>query len=183
MKDRGKLLMFFLIGSEAFFFIALIIAYVYYRNFTGATDMVAHFLNVKRATILTAGLVLSSFTLIRSKKNLLKGRWKKAKLYMGGTIILAAVFLAGQMMEYIELYHKQVTISKNVFGSSFFTLTGFHGLHVIMGLIAISLLFGFSFGKFKVLTVAGIGSVEAYWHFVDIVWLCVYTYVYLTPLL
>ncbi len=53
MKDKGKILVLFLIGSEAFFFIALIIAYVYYRNFTDATDMVASYLNVPQASVLT----------------------------------------------------------------------------------------------------------------------------------
>ncbi len=102
---------------------------------------------------------------------------------MGVTIALAAIFLAGQTKEYIDLYHKQVTISADVFGSSFFTLTGFHGLHVLLGIISLSLLLVFSFGRFKVLSKAGIHGVEVYWHFVDAVWLFVFFYVYISPLL
>lgn len=181
MKDKGKLLMFLLIGSEAFFFIALIIAYVYYRNFTGATDTVAHNLNVQRAALFTVCLVLSSFTLMGSKKHLSKGNFKKFKVYTAITLILAIVFLSGQIYEYLELYRKQITISQDVFGSSFFTLTGFHWLHVFLGLCAISLLFAFSFGKFKILISRGIPAIETYWHFVDIVWLFIYFFVYITP--
>tara|TARA_R110002020_G_scaffold91394_1_gene222002 strand:+ start:934 stop:1485 length:552 start_codon:yes stop_codon:yes gene_type:complete len=183
MKDKGKLLVFFLIGSEAFFFIALIIAYVYYRNFTQATDTVAHHLNVPRAAVFTCCLILSSFTLIASKKQLFKSNLKKFKVLIAITILLAVVFMAGQIYEYIELYHKQITISKDVFGSSFFTLTGFHSLHVLIGLIALSLLFAFSFGNFKILAFAGINGVEIYWHFVDIVWLFVFFFVYIKPIL
>lgn len=181
MKDKGRLMMYFVIGSEAFFFIALIIAYVYYRNFTNATDMVAQHLGVKRAAILTVCLISSSFTLIMSKKQLLKGNLKKFKLYSGITLILAVIFLSGQIYEYLELYRKQITISQSVFGSSFFTLTGFHGLHVLLGLCAIGLLFGFSFGKFRILIARGISAIEAYWHFVDIVWLFIFFFVYIIP--
>ena len=183
MKDKGKLLMYFLIGSEAFFFIALIIAYVYYRNFSGATDTVAGYLNVKRAGILTLCLVSSSFTLVAGKKQFLKGNIKGFKVFTAVTLSLAVIFLAGQLYEYLELYKKQVTISESVFGSSFFTLTGFHGLHVLLGLVAISLLFVFSFGKFRILISRGMHSVELYWHFVDVVWICIFFFVYITPLL
>ena len=183
MKDKGKLLMYFLIGSEAFFFIALIIAYVYYRNFSSATDTVAEYLNVERAGILTVCLVGSSFSLIAGKKQLFKGNISKFKLFTGITLSLAVIFLAGQLYEYLELYKKQVTISDSVFGSSFFTLTGFHGMHVLLGLIAISLLFVFSFGKFRILISRGINSIELYWHFVDVVWLFIFFFVYITPLL
>ena len=67
MKDKGKLIMLLFIGSEAFFFIALIIAYVYYRNLTEATDIVSQNLDVKRTTIFTILLVTSSFTLLGAK--------------------------------------------------------------------------------------------------------------------
>lgn len=183
MRDKSKILLYFLIGSEAFFFIALIIAYVYYRNFSGATDTVAEYLNVKRAGMLTLCLVSSSFTLVAGKKQLFKGNVPGFKLFTGLTLSLAVIFLSGQFYEYLELYKKQVTISDSVFGSSFFTLTGFHGLHVFLGLVAISLLFVFSFGKFKILISRGIHSIELYWHFVDVVWLFIFFFVYITPLL
>ncbi|MGB7786056.1 MAG: heme-copper oxidase subunit III [Salinimicrobium sp.] len=183
MRDKSKMLMYFLIGSEAFFFIALIIAYVYYRNFSGATDTVAEYLNVQRASILTVCLMSSSFTLIAGKKQLIKGNIPRFKLFTGITLSLAVIFLAGQLYEYLELYKKQVTISDSVFGSSFFTLTGFHGMHVFLGLVAISLLFVFSFGKFRILISRGIHSIELYWHFVDVVWLFIFFFVYISPLL
>tara|TARA_R110000765_G_scaffold285173_2_gene381835 strand:- start:1405 stop:1956 length:552 start_codon:yes stop_codon:yes gene_type:complete len=183
MRDKGKLLMFFLIGSEAFFFIALIIAYVYYRNITHATDTVTANLNVPRAAVLTCCLVLSSGSLMWSKKAFLKNKTTHFKLGMSITLILSTVFMGGQIIEYIELYKKQITLDKDIFGSSFFTLTGFHSLHVIIGIIAIGILFSFSFIKFKNLIKNAISAVEVYWHFVDVVWLFVFFFVYIKPLL
>ncbi|MCB0497145.1 MAG: heme-copper oxidase subunit III [Cyclobacteriaceae bacterium] len=183
MKDKGTLLAYFIIASEAFFFIALIIGYVYYRNFSDATDTVAKYLDAGRTGIFTIFLIASSFTLIYSKKALFNNRIGQYKLFMGLTILLGIVFMVGQATEYVGLYQEQITLNKDVFGASFFTLTGFHGLHVILGLIALSILYGISFGNYRNVTKAGIGGVDVYWHFVDIVWLFVFFFVYITPLL
>ncbi|GGG49289.1 cytochrome c oxidase subunit 3 [Bizionia arctica] len=183
MKNKGKLIMLIFIFSETFFFIALIIAYVYYRNFSDTTDTVAKSLDAVRAGIFTLFLIASSGTLILSKKALQKKNYKIFKLFMGLTIVLGSVFTFGQITEYIGLYQKQITLSQDIFGSSFFTLTGFHGLHVILGLIALAILFFLSFGKMKTVTIAGIDGVDVYWHFVDVVWLFVFYFVYITPLL
>ncbi len=183
MKDKGKMLMLFLIFSETFFFIALIISYVYYRNFSDATDTVAKNLDAVRAGVFTLFLVASSGTLILSKKALRKKDLKKFKLFMVITLLFGGIFIVGQITEYIGLYHKQITLNKDVFGSSFFTLTGFHGLHVILGLIALLVLFVLAFGKKRTVTIAGIEGIDVYWHFVDVVWLFVFYFVYITPLL
>lgn len=175
--------MLLLISSEAFFFIALIIAYVYYRNFTNATDTVAKNLDVVKTGVFTLFLIASSFTLIFSKRALLKENYAVYKILMAVTILFGIIFIIGQMDEYIGLYKKQITLSQDIFGSSFFTLTGFHGLHVILGIIVLSILFGISFGKLKIVTISAIQGVDVYWHFVDVVWLFVFYFVYITPLL
>ena len=182
-RDKGKLLVLFFIFSETFFFIALIIAYVYYRNFSDATDTVAKNLDVVRAGIFTLFLIASSLTLIASKKALRKKKYRMFKTFMAITILFGVIFTLGQVTEYIGLYQKQITLKKDIFGSSFFTLTGFHGLHVILGIIALVILFAMSFGKFRKVTIAGIEGVDVYWHFVDVVWLFVFYFVYITPLL
>lgn len=183
MNNKGKLLALFFIGSEAFFFISLLISYIYFRSDSLASDTVAPHLGVKRAAVLTVCLVASSFTLMWSKKNLLKNKIRKFKMGMIITIVLAVIFLLGQAKEYYDLYKKQITLSKDIFGSNFFTLTGFHGLHVFLGLTSISILFAMSFSKFRIVSRAGIKGVEVYWHFVDGVWLFIFFYVYITPLL
>ncbi|AVR46620.1 hypothetical protein C7S20_15870 [Christiangramia fulva] len=183
MKDKGKLLALLFIGSEAFFFLTLLMTYIYFRRDTLIHDSVAPHLNVKRAAFLTICLVTSSVTFMLSKKSLFKNKIRRFKIGMFITMLLAAIFLLGQGKEYYDLYKKQITISRDIFGSNFFTLTGFHGLHVFLGLTCISLLFAFSFSKFKIVTKAGINGVEVYWHFVDGVWLFIFFYVYITPLL
>lgn len=166
MRDKGKILILFLIGSETFFFIALIIAYVYYRNFTDATDTVVANLDAVRAGIFTLFLIGSSFTLIASKKALKGKNYGLFKVLMGLTIAFGIIFISGQITEYMGLYQKQITLDKDVFGSSFFTLTGFHGLHVILGIIALAILLLLSFGKMKKVTHAAIGA----WMCTGILW-------------
>tara|TARA_B100000700_G_scaffold24847_1_gene23992 strand:- start:401 stop:952 length:552 start_codon:yes stop_codon:yes gene_type:complete len=183
MKDKGKLLMLIMIGSETFFFIALIIGYVYYRNFTEATDTVAQHLDAVRAGIFTLFLIASSGTLMISKRALNKENFKGFNIFLLLSIVLGIVFITGQVTEYIGLYQEQITLSKDVFGSSFFTLTGFHGFHVILGILALLILLIMSLGKLRRVSIAGFGGVEVYWHFVDVVWLFVFYFVYITPLL
>ncbi|GAA4279648.1 cytochrome c oxidase subunit 3 [Gaetbulibacter aestuarii] len=181
--NKGKLLALFLIFSEAFFFVALIIAYVYYRNFSKRTSTVAEYLDAVRSGIFTLFLIGSSITLILSKRALHQQRWVRYKWFLGLTILLGIVFISGQITEYMGLYKEQITVHKDVFGSSFFTLTGFHGLHVILGLLALSILFMMSFSKMKKVAISGFEGVDIYWHFVDVVWLFVFYFVYITPLL
>lgn len=183
MKNNGRLVMLVFIFSEAFFFIALIIAYVFYRNFTDATDTVAGSLDAVRTGLFTLALIASSVTLIFSKRALLNKNDMLYKGLLAATIFLGGVFMVGQIREYVGLYQEQITMHKDIFGSSFFTLTGFHGLHVILGLIVLSIFFGLSFGKYRIVPAAGIGGVDVYWHFVDVVWLFVFFFVYITPLI
>ena len=97
------------------------------------------------------------------------------------TILLGAIFMVGQGTEYFGLYRSGVTISTNLFASSFYLLTGFHGFHVTLGLIALLVMLG--------LTIAGdfrqrhspLVAVGMYWHFVDVVWVFVLATVYILP--
>lgn len=183
MNNKGKIVMLLFIGSEAFFFIALIIAYVYYRNFTDVTDTVAKYLDALRTGIFTLFLIASSVSLIFSKKAFLKGNHLRYKILMTITILLGIIFIIGQINEYVGLYDKQVTLKQDIFGSSFFALTGFHGLHVIIGIIVLSILLVISLGKMRIVTLSAIHGADMYWHFVDVVWLFVFYFVYITPLL
>jgi heme/copper-type cytochrome/quinol oxidase subunit 3 len=86
----------------------------------------------------------------------------------------------GQAIEYTELIRTGVTLNYDVFGSAFFTLTGFHGLHVLTGLIMLSSLTGLSFaGKLGPENESALASIAYYWHFVDAVWVAVFSVVYL----
>ena len=179
----GRLLLSLFVFSESFFFVALIIAYVYYRNFTGATDTVAANLDPLKTGVFTLFLLGSSATAVVAERRLRRNDWRGYRVALAATVGLATVFLYGQAREYAGLYRKQITLSADVFGSSFFTLTGFHALHVLLGLIGLTVFLGLGRGAGRPLAAAGFGPMSLYWHFVDAVWVAVFFFVYLMPLL
>ncbi|MER3445680.1 MAG: hypothetical protein C4291_02070 [Candidatus Dadabacteria bacterium] len=85
---------------------------------------------------------------ISSERDLRQSRYSRSCLWLLITIILGEAFLIGQGIEWSGLIDKNVTISSGLFGTTFFTLTGFHGFHVLVGLIALSILFGLALGGF-----------------------------------
>jgi heme/copper-type cytochrome/quinol oxidase subunit 3 len=102
------------------------------------------------------------------------------RLWLLVTVVLGAVFLIGQGWEYLRLIGENVTISRNLFGSTFFTLTGFHGLHVFSGLVALAILCGLAAaGWFAGPHSIALETVGWYWHFVDVVWIVIFSIIYL----
>ncbi|HYX09585.1 MAG TPA: heme-copper oxidase subunit III [Bacteroidales bacterium] len=177
---KNKMMMYFFVASEAFFFLALIIAYVYYSHPGGKLSDTARFLDVKKTAIFTLFLLSSSVTINVADNRLKKGNHKGMVGWMVATIILGLVFLIGQSLEYAHLFEIDITINKNVFGSAFFTLTGFHGLHVLIGLIVLSIIAYLIYkDKFNKLGTSALESASIYWHFVDAVWIVVFSVVYI----
>ena len=170
------------IGSEAVFFLSLIVAYLYFWRSGHLQKEVIEHLDVKRTGLFTLFLLGSSFTFWRAERNYDSGDVQKMKAWLAATIFLGVVFLAGQGHEYYHLINEDVLISKSEFGSSFYTLTGFHGLHVLVGLVVLGILLVLLMkgllqkGAASVIHVIGI-----YWHFVDVVWIFVFTTIYLLP--
>ena len=116
----------------------------------------------------------------RADKSLAARNSRRMIVWLGATILLGLVFLVGQGMEWRHLFSEGTNVSTNLFGTTFFTLTGFHGLHVMIGLIALAVLLGFSLagdyrnGESRAFTV-----ISLYWHFVDVVWVVIFAVVYL----
>ena len=177
MTKGSALGMILFIASESVFFLLLILAYVNFHKSTGETA--AHMLDPAKTGIFSLALLASSLTLLFAERERKKEN-AVFKLWLLSTILLGAAFLVGQGMEYSHLLTHQVTISRDLFGSTFFTLTGFHGLHVFFGLVLLSLLLSLSFwGQKQEPPIAGIQSVAIYWHFVDAVWILIFSVVYL----
>ncbi len=178
--DRNILGMALFIGSESIFFLLLILAYVNFHNQYGTGAMAAWHLNVTKTGIFSIALFASSGTLWLAEKAHAK-QSGIAIFWMLATIALGATFIIGQGMEYTELIRENLTISRDMFGSTFFTLTGFHGFHVIVGLILLSIALGvMAHGKKQhEITDIGLTCVSMYWHFVDVVWIAVFSVVYL----
>ncbi len=176
--NRFAMLLFLL--SEAAFFAFLIIAYVYFHGAVTSGPSASNSLDPLKSGMYTVALLASSFTVWRAEKNYDCGRGRAFAGWLLLTILLGAVFLFGQGREYIHLYRLNVTVSRNIFGTSFFTLTGFHGLHVFLGLIALTILFGIALAdKSSARQSSAVRTIATYWHFVDWVWVVIFSIVYL----
>ena len=130
--------------------------------------------------IYTICLLASSVTIWWAGHSLKRGNQTMVRLALLATVILGAIFLFGQGQEYARLLGENVTVSRNLFGSTFFTLTGFHGFHGFMGLVAITILFGLAIGGwFRGPHSVALEAISLYWHFVDVIWIVIFATVYL----
>ncbi|HEY4188019.1 MAG TPA: cytochrome c oxidase subunit I [Polyangia bacterium] len=175
--DRAKVGVLAFVASEATFFLVLILAYVYFNVSTRAAAAV---LDAKTTGAFSVCLVASSLTLYLSERSLAKGHPQAHRAWLVVTIALGAVFLGGQVSEYRRLFAAGLSVNSSLFATSFFTLTGFHALHVTGGLIALGILAGLAFfGEVQGRAARALRAVGIYWHFVDVVWLVVFSVVYL----
>lgn len=171
------------VATEAMFFICLILAFVYMAYNSGFEPHEVQALDIKKTAIFTVLLILSSFTFWLADKNYQRGKIGSLKIWLSATIILGTVFLIGQGQEYWRLIKENITLNGSVFGTSFYTLTGFHGFHVFAGLVILLIILLMVFlGDFNKQQKSNvISTVGIYWHFVDIVWIFVFTVVYVLP--
>jgi cytochrome c oxidase subunit I len=178
--DKNKVLVLCLIASEAGFFVILIFAYVFYNLAHASGPTASSVLDVKKTGIFTVCLLSSSLTLAMAERQLDKKRRSGAAFWLGLTVFLGLVFLFGQASEYWGLWTSGVTVSRNLFATTFFTLTGFHGLHVLVGLITLGTLLGLVVrSDFERKPSSALVAAGYYWHFVDVVWVVVFSIVYL----
>ena len=126
-------------------------------------------------------LVVSSITLHFAHVNLEKNNRKPLKIWLAITIILGFAFLAGQVLEYAHAYGDMgLTLDSGIYGNTFFMLTGFHGMHVTLGAIFLTILFmRILKGHFTPEHHFAFQAGSWYWHFVDVVWLCLFVFVYI----
>jgi heme/copper-type cytochrome/quinol oxidase subunit 3 len=171
------------IVSEAFFFVLLILAYVYFRSTAPDAMRSATILDPKQTGIYTALLIASSISIWFADRTNHRGSRSGMCASLIITVVLGGAFLFGQAKEYARLLGDQVTISRNLFGTTFFTLTGFHGLHVLLGLTMLAVILGLTLaGDFPNTRSSAVGTVSLYWHFVDVVWIVIFATVYLRVL-
>lgn len=182
--DKNKLGMLLFIASETVFFALLILAYAYFRSTPQSGPTAAKSLNPLVTGFFSLFLFSSSYTVWRAVKNRRQGNRPRMLLWLGATILLGMIFLTGQGLEWSQLIRSGTTISTNPFGTTFFTLTGFHGLHVIIGLVMLSVMLGLSLpAQVKPPQTNTVDTISLYWHFVDGVWVVIFSLVYLTILL
>lgn len=179
-SDRNRMAMAVFILSECVFFLLLVIAYINFHIRGGQIAEASRALNVQTTLVFSLFLFSSSFTLWRAEASLRQHRRTPMRVWLGLTIVLGATFLVGQGREYYDLIHRDYTISRDLFGTTFFTLTGFHGLHVLVGLLLLAIMLVLAlFGRRDEPRESALGAVGYYWHFVDAVWVVIFTVVYL----
>ncbi|UXI68650.1 cytochrome c oxidase subunit 3 [Tahibacter amnicola] len=124
-------------------------------------------------------LLTSGVTITIAHHALRAGHRKQLLVFLGLTILLGAIFLYCQAYEYMEAYHHNLTLFSGIYGATFFMLTGFHGMHVTLGTIMLLVIwFRCAFGHFDKEHHFGFEAVAWYWHFVDVVWLGLFVFVY-----
>jgi cytochrome c oxidase subunit I len=184
LHDHNKTGILAFLFSEVGFFGVLILAYLFFYAHPHPGPGPRE-LDVPRTLVFSVCLFASSFTFWRSEVALHKQRRGSMLGWLALTIALGAVFLGGQVSEYWKLFQSGVDLSTNMFSTSFFTLTGFHGVHVLIGLITllIFLWLGWEGDSVSAKFGAAFKCVGYYWHFVDVVWVFVLFTIYILPLL
>jgi len=175
---RGRVAMFGLIAAEAAIFTIFVVAYLFYVGKSLTGPLPKDVLSVP--IFYTICLLSNSLTIHLAAKSLRQGSVRRFGILWLATIALGAAFLYGTATEWHRLiYQEGLTISTNLFGTTYYSLVGLHGFHVIAGLVALSMVMVFTFlGNVRPEHAERVDVLSLYWHFVDTVWIVVFTVVY-----
>jgi len=182
--NHRKLLMWAFLGSDCLLFGSLISTYMIYRG-KSVTPPVnpRDVFNIPYTSVSAFVLLMSSLAMVLALAAIQRGDVHRMRVWLVATACLGMVFLGGQFYEFTNFATvKGLTIGGNVFGTTFFVLTGFHGTHVTVGVIWLLSVVAASYqGRIKQQNSLDVEIAGLYWHFVDIVWIAIFTLVYLVP--
>lgn len=179
--DHRKLAMWVFLGSEFLFFGAFVSAYLLYLDTTAGGPGIEIF-DIPFTSISSFVLLMSSLTMVLAHAAHARGDMRRMRMWILATAGQGMVFLGGQVYEFTVFYNEGLVLTESPFASSFFVLTGFHGLHVAVGiLLLLSLYVLTKTGKIKPNQDVKTEMIGLYWHFVDIIWVVIFTVVYLIP--
>jgi heme/copper-type cytochrome/quinol oxidase subunit 3 len=177
--DNRKLGFWLFLSSESIFFATLIVAYLVYHGQNGSGPTPHEIFNIPLTSISTFVLLMSSLAMVLGVYSAQHNMAKQARNWVLATAAMGLVFLGFQAYEFTHFVMEGLTLKSSLFGTTFFVLTGFHGTHVLVGVIWLLSLVGWGRkglgqDKWTDVEVAGL-----YWHFVDVVWIVLFTVVYL----
>ena len=180
---NAKLAMWLFLSSDCLFFGAFIATYLLYRDRGGqAGPTPQDIFNIPFTSVTSFILLMSSLTMVLALAAIQRGDYRRFRIWIMATALFGATFIGGQIFEFTEFTRKGLNIDTSLFGSSFYVLTGLHGAHVTAGIVWLLSLWGLAMqGR---LTSADAERVEVaglYWHFVDVVWIVIFTVIYLLP--
>jgi heme/copper-type cytochrome/quinol oxidase subunit 3 len=181
--SNEKLAMWVFLGSDCLLFGALISTYLLlrHRSTTEPTDP-ADVFDIPFTSVSSFVLLMSSLTMALAVGAIHRGEVRRCRTWLLTTALLGATFISGQVYEFTGFYNEGLGYTTNVFGSAFYTLTGFHGVHVSMGIVFLMSLFVMLLrGRLDASRAETVEIIGLYWHFVDIVWILIFTIVYLIP--
>ena len=178
--DNRKLLMWLFLASECLFFGGLIATYLLYRNSSVGGPERADVFDIPFTSISSFVLLMSSVSMVLALAAVQRGDRRGTQIWLMATALLVMSFVAGQAFEFTEFYREGLTLNSSLFGTTFFVLTGFHGAHVSVGvLILLSLFIMVVQGRLGREQTLNVELAGLYWHFVDVVWIVIFTLVYL----
>lgn len=172
--------MWVFLGSDCLFFGSLIATYMVYRGQSIVGPYPKDIIDVPITTVSTFVLLMSSFAMVMGVAAARSGNQKRLIQWLVLTIILGSIFIGFQVYEFNLFRAEGLRIDTNLFGSTFFTLTGFHGAHVTLGIVwLLGLAWVAKKGRLGPKTALDVELAGLYWHFVDIVWIVIFTLLYL----
>jgi heme/copper-type cytochrome/quinol oxidase subunit 3 len=180
--SNAKLGMWAFLGSECLLFGALISTFILFRNrpVTGLRPQDIY--DIPFTTVSSFVLLMSSLTMVLALSAIQRRDEAMLRVWLMATALLGMTFITGQVYEFTRFVQEGMTIRTNVLSSSFFTLTGFHGVHVTGGILMLLSLYGMSHdGRLPPSRSEVVELIGLYWHFVDVVWIVIFTVVYLIP--
>ncbi|MDA2968770.1 MAG: cytochrome c oxidase subunit 3, partial [Actinomycetota bacterium] len=173
-----KLGMWAFLGSECLLFGGLISTYMLYRGRVTGGPRPSQIFDIPFTSVSSFVLLMSSLTMVLAVSAAHKDDDRKTNLWLTVTALLGATFVGGQVYEFTAFYKEGLGFSTSLFGSSFYTLTGFHGVHVTVGIIMLMSLVGIlKRGSVPGKKAEVVEMIGLYWHFVDIVWIIIFTLV------
>lgn len=190
--SKSKLGMWLFLSSDFLFFGAFISTFILYREKNisinqhagdGAPKLLHDVLDIPFTSITSFVLLMSSLTMVLALAAIKRNDPFKMKLWLGATALFGTIFIGGQIFEFTTFVREGFRLDTNLSASSFFVLTGLHGVHVTIGIIWLITLLNMSFTR--VFTKEDAEKIEVaglYWHFVDVIWIVIFTLVYLIPI-
>jgi heme/copper-type cytochrome/quinol oxidase subunit 3 len=185
--SNEKLAMWVYLASDCLLFGGMISTYLIYKNrpaevagLAGSDKIPSEYFDIPFTSMTSFILLMSSLTMVLSVNAIIRGDLKRMRLWLVATAVLGGLFLGGQAYEFtIFVVNDGLGFTTNVASSAFFALTGLHGAHVLIGVIMLLSVVALSFRR--QMHAEAVEVVGLYWHFVDIVWVLIFTVVYLIP--
>ena len=178
--NSRKMLFWTFLGSECMFFGSLIATYLVYKGRDAAGPHPHEVFDIPLTSYSAFLLLMSSLTMVLALAAIQRGNMRGTKIWLAATALLGMHFVGNQVYEFTTFVHEGLKLQTNLFSSTFFVLTGFHGTHVTCGVIWLWSLFVMAWtGKLTKERSLDVEIAGLYWHFVDIVWIAIFTLVYL----